>query len=103
MRRAATGAQMHTAACSASFPLNFHEMPGSSCTPVHIGSVVKKQRNERNKETSLGTKTVLVTLQLILLLNNRTVYEPEMSDQIEVKVWDSATKNDKVAAEQQTE
>ncbi|EOA94108.1 hypothetical protein Anapl_17196 [Anas platyrhynchos] len=47
--------------------------------------------------TSLGTKTVLVTLQLILLINNRTVYEPEIWDQIEVKVWDSATKNDKVA------
>jgi len=47
--------------------------------------------------TSLGTKTVLVTLQLILLINNWTVYEPQIWDQTEVKVWDSATKNDKVA------
>ena len=47
--------------------------------------------------TSLGTKTVLVTLQLILLVNNQTVYDPETRDQIDVKVWDSATKNDKVA------
>uniref|UniRef100_A0A8C3CB26 Reverse transcriptase domain-containing protein n=1 Tax=Cairina moschata TaxID=8855 RepID=A0A8C3CB26_CAIMO len=47
--------------------------------------------------TSFGTKTVLVTLQLILLINNQTVYDPEIRDQIEVKVWDSATKNDKVA------
>ena len=42
--------------------------------------------------TSLETKTVLVTLQLI-----ETVDDPETWDQIEVKVWDSATKNDKVA------
>ena len=47
--------------------------------------------------TSLETKTVLVTLRLILLLNNWTVYDPEIWDQIEVKVWDSTTKNDKVA------
>ena len=45
----------------------------------------------------METKTVLVTLQLILLINNQTVYEPETWDQPEVKVWDSATKNDKVA------
>lgn len=47
--------------------------------------------------TSLGTKTVLVTLQLILLINYWTVYEPQIWDQTEVKVWVSATKNDKVA------
>jgi len=47
--------------------------------------------------TSLGTKIVLVTLQLILLINNWTVYEPQIWDQTEVKVWVSATKNDKVA------
>ena len=47
--------------------------------------------------TSLGTKTVLVTLQLSLLIDNRTVYEPEIWDQTEVKVWDPAAKNGKVA------
>ncbi|EOB02581.1 hypothetical protein Anapl_16837 [Anas platyrhynchos] len=35
--------------------------------------------------TSLGTKTVLVTLQLILFTNNQAVYDPEIWDQTEVK------------------
>ena len=46
---------------------------------------------------SLETKTVLVNLHLILFINNQTVYDPEIWDQTEVKVWDSATKNGKVA------
>ncbi|EOA94611.1 hypothetical protein Anapl_14892 [Anas platyrhynchos] len=56
-----------------------------------------KQLRIMGNHTSLGTKTVLVTSQLILLINNRTVYDPETWDQTEVKVWDSATRNDKVA------
>jgi len=64
------------------------------CTQLPLAG---KQLHIMGIHTSLGTKTVLVTLQLILLLNNRTVYEPETWDQIEVEVWDSATKNDKVA------
>ena len=47
---------------------------------------------------SLETQNVLVTLQLIPFISNQTVYDPETWDQIEVKVWDSATKNDKVVA-----
>ena len=47
---------------------------------------------------SLETKNVLVTLQLIPFISNQTVYDPETWDQTEVKVWDSATKNDKVVA-----
>ncbi|EOB04691.1 hypothetical protein Anapl_04998 [Anas platyrhynchos] len=54
-----------------------------------------KQLRIMGNHMSLETKTVLVTLQLILFINNQTVYDPEIWDQIEVKVWDSATKNDK--------
>ncbi|EOB06042.1 hypothetical protein Anapl_12616 [Anas platyrhynchos] len=62
------------------------------CTQLPLAG---KQLRIMGNHTSLGTKTVLVTLQLILLINNWTVYEPEIWDQTEVKVWDSATKNDK--------
>ncbi|NWZ32356.1 CC171 protein, partial [Asarcornis scutulata] len=51
---------------------------------------------ERTKLESV-LQIVLVTLHLIPFINNQTVYEPEIWDQIEVKVWDSATKNDKAA------
>ncbi|EOA99048.1 hypothetical protein Anapl_14106 [Anas platyrhynchos] len=44
-----------------------------------------KQLRIMGNHKSLETKTVLVTLQLILLINNQTVYEPETWDQIEVK------------------
>ncbi|EOA95719.1 hypothetical protein Anapl_11445 [Anas platyrhynchos] len=52
------------------------------CTQLPLAG---KQLHIMGIHTSLGTKTVLVTLQLILLLNNRTVYEPETWDQIEVE------------------
>ena len=54
-------------------------------------------QNIMGNHISLETKTVLVTLQLILLIINQTAYELEIRDQIEVMVWDSATKTDKVA------
>ncbi|EOA99424.1 hypothetical protein Anapl_07161 [Anas platyrhynchos] len=44
-----------------------------------------KQLHIMGTHTSLETKTVLVTLQLILLINNWPVYEPEIWDQTEVK------------------
>jgi len=47
--------------------------------------------------TSLETKNVLVTLQFIPFITNQTVYNPETWDQSKVKLWDSPTKNDKVA------
>ncbi|EOB08829.1 hypothetical protein Anapl_13615 [Anas platyrhynchos] len=47
--------------------------------------LVGKQLHIMGNHTSLETKTVLVTLQLILLINNQTVYDPELWDQIEVK------------------
>ncbi|EOA99049.1 hypothetical protein Anapl_14108 [Anas platyrhynchos] len=45
-----------------------------------------KQLRIMGNHMSLGAKTVLVTLQLMLLINNQTVYDPGTWDQTEVKI-----------------
>lgn len=68
----------------------FKQREAEPCT--QLLPLAGKQLSIKGNHTSLGTETVLVTLQLILLINNQTVNDPETWDQTEVKVWDSATK-----------